>query len=398
MDHRCRHRVPFRAPSPCRLWTGWLAAICLLLLPTVALAQQDVADYEPVSGHAQVIAQGVAALPPGDVVWRTVRARAAPADQAAFEERPLGFVLATMGSLLLTDEQSGAQVRLGPGEAALTAGGTAQRRSSLGSDPVSYLSIELVPADAPLPPDESTVLQPGQPFAAPTGLRDLDLLADVVSGDEHSTVPDTGNKSVILITDGTANVGEPNGQTVTLLAGEAAGFSGALEVGAASDGGVGSTAFVAALIGPEVPPAPPPAAAAHATVAPASAETPEVVATETGSVTVQDFTCPPGMTTETFAAAACAPAIDDFDITLSGPALAEPLTLGDATATDAGFVWDDLPPGEYRIAEAAPPTGYDTYMLAAATAAGDPDSGYRITLEPGQSSLLARIYNFAPTP
>src|SRR5262245_35839988 len=56
-----------------------------------ALAQAE-PGFSPVSGHAQVIAQGVVELPRGQAVWRTVRARAALPAEARIAEQPLGFV------------------------------------------------------------------------------------------------------------------------------------------------------------------------------------------------------------------------------------------------------------------------------------------------------------------
>ena len=121
------------------------------VIPSGAARQGD-SGFSPASGPAQVIAQGVVALPEGDAVWRTVRTRALLPQDALFEERPLGFVLASSGPLLLVDQESGEQVRLGAGEAAIVPAGTVQQRSSLGAQPVSYLSIELVGVDAPPPP------------------------------------------------------------------------------------------------------------------------------------------------------------------------------------------------------------------------------------------------------
>ncbi len=219
-------------------------------------ARQADSGFSPASGPAQVIAQGVVALPEGDVVWRTVRTRALLPQDAPFEERPLGFVLASSGPLLLVDQESGEQIRLGTGEAAIVPAGTVQQRSSLGAQPVSYLSIELVGVDAAPPPADATVLQPGQPFPAPAGLHDLDLLSASLVAGEAFTIPDSGGKNVVLITDGAANVGRPGGEAVVLLAGEAASFSGELQVSGASDDGgeAQNVSFVVAMIGPEVPP------------------------------------------------------------------------------------------------------------------------------------------------
>src|SRR5215212_7400947 len=130
-------------------------------VPSGAARQAD-SGFSPASGPAQVIAQGVVPLPEGDAVWRTVRTRAPLPQDAPFEERPLGFVLASSGPLLLVDQESGTQVQLGTGEAAMVPAGTVQQRSSLGAQPVSYLSIELVGVDAAPRPTDATVLQPGQ--------------------------------------------------------------------------------------------------------------------------------------------------------------------------------------------------------------------------------------------
>src|SRR5215217_1043617 len=365
-------------------------------------ARQADAGFSPASGPAQVIAQGVVALPEGDAVWRTVRTRALLPQDAPFEERPLGFVLASSGPLLLVDQETGEQIRLGTGEAAIVSAGTVQRRSSLGAQPVSYLSIELVGIDAAPQAPDATVLQPGEPFPAPAGLHDLDLLSASLVAGEAFTIPDSGGTNVVLTTDGAGNVGRAVGDAVVLLAGEATSFSGELQVSGASDDGgeVQNVSFVVAMIGPEVPPpagiaetSSPPTATGETPAPPTEiGETPEQsaetaatgtrAATGQGAITVQVYSCPPGMTAETVAAAACAPTVEDFDIIISGEALQAPLTLGDATAGQSSFTWSGLPYGDYLIAEAVLPTGAATYVLSAKDTSGDPATGYRVTLDP----------------
>jgi hypothetical protein len=379
------------------------------VVPAGAAAQVD-PGFSPASGPAQVIAQGVVALPEGDAVWRTVRTRAPLPRDAPFEERPLGFVLASSGPLLLVDQESARQVRLGTGEAAIVPAGTVQRRSSLGAQPVSYLSIELVGVDAPAPPVDATVLQPGQSFPAPAGLHDLDLLSAPLVAGEAFTILDSGATNVVLITDGAANVGSPGGEAVVLLAGEAISFSGELQVSGAAEGGgaVQEVSFVVGMIGPEVPP---PAGVAETPAAPttvpqtpaattATTETPAegtpVATVGEGSITVQVYTCPPGMTAETVAAAACAPTVEDFDIIISGETLNTPLTLGNSTADGRSFTWSGLPYGDYLIAEAVLPAGATTYILSARDTRGDPDTGYQVTLDEVNPKLGVRIYNFGP--
>jgi hypothetical protein len=245
-------------------------------------------------------------------------------------------------------------------------------------------------------------------------LHDLDLLSAALVAGEAFIIPDSGAKNVVLITDGAANVGRPGGDAVVLLAGEAASFSGELQVSGAADGGGGAQdmSFVVGMIGPEVPPpagvaetpAPPTAVAETPAATTAAAETPAATettagtpaATGQGAITVQVYTCPPGMTAETVAAAACAPTVEDFDIIISGETLQTPLTLGDATADGRSFTWSGLPYGDYLIAEAVLPAGATTYVLSARDTRGDPDTGYRVTLDGANPELGVRIYNFSP--
>jgi hypothetical protein len=247
-----------------------------------------------------------------------------------------------------------------------------------------------VPVDAEPPADAAVVLQPGQPFSAPAGLRDLDLVSDTLAAGETFTIPDSGAKNVVLITDGAANVGRPGNEPVVLLAGEAASFSGELQVAATQDG-AGPVSFVVAMIGPELP-----TAVALSPEPNDSTPTPVTASDVTsGTITVEVFTCPPGMTADTLAAAACAPATVDFDVTLSSAEIDAPLTLAEATPTGDAFSWGPLPFGEYVIAEAFLPAGFESYVLSAINASGTPDAGYRIAINPEQPDVTARIYNFA---
>ena len=394
------------------LGQGLVAASLLVLIatgPTVApaWARQLPPDYSPASGHAQVIAQGVVELPAEEVAWRTVRYRALLPAEAPFLEQPLGFVLATTAPIVLVDQATGKQTRLGPGEAVLVEAGTVQQRASLGERPAGFLVLELVPTASAPDVGDATVLQTGQPFVPSPGLHDLDLVRDVLSGSDTLTIPDTGEQNVILVTDGLAAVGQPGREAATLLAGEGATFAGEIEIAVAASGNGEPTAedratVVVAMIGPEVLPvaAPTPEAAlptpTEASVTPGA--TAETAPAGTGSITVEVFTCPPGMRAENLAVGVCAPATGDFDLTLSGDALETPLTLADATTEDGTYAWRNLPFGSYVLAEAVLPVGYDTYVVSAADATGSPESGYTVTLDAETPEVVARVYNFAPAP
>jgi hypothetical protein len=352
-------------------------------------------DWNPAGGSGLVVAQGVAALPAGDVAWRTARGRALPVAEATFERRALGFVVASGGPLLLIDGERGDVLRLGQGEAAFVLDGALQLRASATDRPVGYLVVELTAADAPSPAGGETVLQPGQPFAAPPGMRDLDLIAANLLSGETLDVPDAGSRNVLLVLDGAATAGPTGGAGATLLAGEAAGFVGPLVVGVAGDGGGASV--VVAAIGPEVVGVPDlpivdSLASPVPTTTPGDSDPQE--AAVAGSIAVQVFGCPAGMTPETVMPGACVPVADLAEVVLSGGGLPAPLTLADAAPVPDGFTWDGLPAGEYTLALAVLPPGYAAWALAASGAEGDPIAGYRITVSAETPDIAARIYAF----
>jgi hypothetical protein len=172
---------------------------------------------------------------------------------APFKARPLGFVLASTGPILLVDQASGEQHRLLRGDATLVPGGTMQRRSSLADEPINYFTIELVAVNAPAPPEdaeEAIVLEIEDSFPAPPGLHNLYLLSDTLRSDETYSIPDFGTTNMVFITDGVANIDRPGEEPVILLPGEAASLSGEFQMSVAP-GGEDTMAFVVAIIGPE---------------------------------------------------------------------------------------------------------------------------------------------------
>jgi hypothetical protein len=372
-----------------RAVVAMLILALLIWLPAgFAAAQQGDSGFTPVSDHAQVIAQGVVELPPEQAVWRTVRERASGSTEATFEARFLGFVFASSGPLLLVDAGTGEQTRLGTGEGALVREGEVQQRSSLANDAVTYLAIELVTSSTSSPA-AGTVLETGEPFAAPSGQHDLDLLADTLAVGENLTIPDSSAENLFLVTEGTATLTAPDGETEVLLAGESATFTGVRTVSAAPDSDAPAS-FLVAIIGPEVlAPTLPPQSAELSPVPGATAVARSGAGQ--GSITLQVYACPSGMTAQKIDITACANIDEGFAVTVSGPALAQPLTLSDAETTAAGFRWGQLPPGEYEIAETELPAGATSYVLAARGT-----NGGRISIDTTQPDQSVRIYNFRP--
>jgi hypothetical protein len=365
----------------------------MVCLPGARVHAQTPPDFTPASGHAQVVAQGIAEFLQEEVFWRIIRDRAELPADAPFAERPLGFVVAANEPLLLADQGSGRLTRLGPGEATFVPAGTIQQRASLSDRPAGYLALELVSVAAPPDVGAANVLASSQPFVPTPGFHDLDLIRDVLTGSETFLVPDTGERNVIVATAGAIGVGLPGEGRQALLAGEAGAFSGALEVAVAAEGDAppaadARAAFVVAMIGALVEPP-----LLETTI---PTPTPATGGTGIGTIAIQVLTCPPGMRPETLAVAVCGPAVGDFDVTLTSDALGTTLVLADATATDSAFIWTDLPFGDYLLAEAVLPVGYDTYVVSAVGATGSPELGYTIPLTTAQPELTVRIYNFAP--
>src|SRR5690606_7862808 len=93
-------------------------------------------DPSPAVGRAQVITQGIAALPDGDYVMRIVRRTAPALGDAKIGRRALGFALATDEPILITEVTGDGDdvayrdvARIAPGEAYLTLEGTRQIRA-----------------------------------------------------------------------------------------------------------------------------------------------------------------------------------------------------------------------------------------------------------------------------
>lgn len=255
----------------------------------------------PATGHAQVITQGIAELPSEPLIWRVVERTAQPRWEAKAGDRVLGFVLASDEPVLLTNVTAdGAELdvaRLGHGEAFLVPFGTRQIRASMTDQPVTYLSLEIVPTSDAAKVGNGTVLYTSPEFTPPPGSRDIDLVRNVLRLRETATLPDTGQSVYILATDGAIDILPSTGEATTLEPGESGIFTGPLEITAvqpaSANGGQiaasGLTAtllqdvdtsagYIVAVIGEEIPPVQTPTPTPSPTAIPT--ETPEPTATE----------------------------------------------------------------------------------------------------------------------
>lgn len=354
----------------------------------------------PAQGHAQVIAQGVDRLPEGEVIWRVAYHSARPQGEAPPAERDLGFVVADLGPVVVTDEPDGPRLYLAPGEAVLVHGGTEQRRASTGAQSTAYYALELVAeADAERVGSGIPVFA-GPPFAAPDGARDLDLVRDVLAPEETTSIAGASAPMLLLATVGTIRVETDGGDSVPLKIGEAQVFEGEVTI---TGDGLAESSFVAAVVGGQVEASEPvasPAAAATPVAVPDGSPTAE----ETGAIAFAVFACPPEASPEEF---------DPDDCELNAGAVALKITalgMGDqergaeeTTERDGRATWSDLPFGEYLLQADDFGDDFERFFVPGLETlegapedgvADDPDQGYRVPLTDQDPSYRLDVYAF----
>ena len=352
------------------------AALVALLLVSAAGAgsvQQlggGLDDPSPAQDHAEVIAQGVAPMPAGQVAWRVVEDTAEPVDDAEYQSRALGFALATDDAIVVNSATFGTEARLAAGEASFVTDNAYELRNSASDQAVSYARISLVPSEAANDEGGDRLVFGGDAFDAPVlpdGYAGFDL--DLVRGDladgEETDLPDTGSPSLIYVTEGRIEVDNVAQNVITLEAGEALSIQGNAVITADED-----AAFVAALIGPAVP-APPRAF---------------------GTITVTTLFCEAGMTEETFDPGDCEAGSIEGGLDL---VLADGSTLAGAEEDAGVYAWTGLAFGTYALAEIEEQAGYTAYVLLADDGTElDTDS---LTISRDEPDLTAGLY-FLPVP
>jgi hypothetical protein len=293
-SHPAPHPQPRPQPHPprrrerARRRPAALVLALVLVLATslgtvaVQLVPFDAADApSPAQGVARVVAQGVSPFQDGDYVWRMVVYTAQPRDEARAVSRPFGFVVATeAGPLLLSNDdpdQEGDQLapvaRLAPGEVMIVPEGTDQQRASLTDQPVDYVAVEFVPVDEADEIGAGTLVFQTDPIAVTAGEFDMDCVNALLRANETTFIPDYGQPTLILATDGAIDVIPSGGRRRTLQPLEGAIFTGELTIevntdAARSGGGAangkrlmgqvapdGGAVFFAGVLGPQVPPA-----------------------------------------------------------------------------------------------------------------------------------------------
>ena len=266
MQHRQTGAVPRGDRRQCRRWRAFLAALAFALagasvpvaawaIPAGAPPTQEEESDEPTAG--EIIADGRARLPRGDVAW-TLRTIDIPAGESlAVEEFPTGFVLVDEGTVALRAEDDEEPTELTDGEADVFPDRKAGTIANQGDAPATLYEIALVPArDAASddPTDEPSNGTPpavvGEPFTAPEGETfQIELVRNTLTGDDEATIPvaASGAPTVFLATEGTAQL-QAGAQVVDLTPGQFALLAGEVQVRAADDE---PAAYVVAAIGEE---------------------------------------------------------------------------------------------------------------------------------------------------
>ncbi len=233
-----------------------IGAICAIMtFGTLVRAQDtDLTSPSPAEGHAQVVAQGMAAPAADRVAWRAVertipiRRDAVPSNRFA---DGAGFLVATGGPLFVTDQKTKVRLRLAKGEATFVPQGGNQTWASLSDKKTKAATLELVARDQVNEVESEKLIDHSRSFAMPQGDYDLDLVRDSIGRNEISEVANGEFPLYLFVIEGNLEVRDNGGkgERVRLSAGEAAPFAGDIAVRGRSDDGA---TFVAGIIGPTI--------------------------------------------------------------------------------------------------------------------------------------------------
>jgi hypothetical protein len=360
----------------------FLIGMVLLVLAlgggAIALAD-DATDPSPATGHAEVVAEGVESFSAQNVRWQVESVKVDPAKDPVAVAGP-GFVVADKGAILVTTS-NGAEARLAPGESIFlpAAGSTV---TALTTTVATAKTVVLT--DASKTAGSDAVLT-GDPIAAPTGRRDLDLVRDVLKSKEHALIENgDATPAVILVLKGAITVKNANGGTVELTAGKAGALTGPLTVTATS---TSSAAFYAGIIGPEVEPA-------GTIAAGGAAESPTATAEATGGrIDVVTYLCPAGVSVEAAAPETCGQnsGLGSGQFSLTGGSLESAAT----PLIDHGiWTWGGLDAGDYAVSVDQYPDGFADYAIDLNDSASHTGADIQVSLADG-AEVTINVYFLA---
>jgi hypothetical protein len=359
-------------------------ALCSLpALSIVARALQSGEIFSPASGHAQVIAQGVATLP-GEAAWRVVFHSIDPGGAAELSAGGPGFVLVDTGGVVV--EEGGRSALLAPAEAAFHASPTS-RLIPVGERPTGVFAIDLVPPDAVDDAGDGIPVFAGDPFPAPSPTRDVDLVRDLLEPGESTTVIGNESPVLVLVTLGAVRAEATDGSAASLRVGEAATFSG--DVVLTAEGQVPST-VIAAVIGREAP---------GATVAATPGATP--VPASVGSVQVMVYACPPLVEPDQASPGRCLRDPEAVALELAMDDGAVLRDVGPSTERQGLPTWVGLAGGDYVLRATEFKEGFARFLVRGLEGIGgsgdegfgaDGSAGYLIPIAPDTADYALEVY------
>lgn len=349
-------------------------AMVLLPIAGIVRAWQEGEIFSPASGHAQVIAQGVGELAP-DSAWRVVFHSVTPGTPADLPAGGAGFLLTDTGGVVTTIE--GQETLLAPAEAAFVDDAEVSL-DAVGNRAAGVFTVEAVAAAQVGDAGTGIAVFASDPFAAPAGTRDLDLVRDRLEPGESTTVVGAQAPVLVLVTLGSVAAQAADGATADLQVGEAATLNGDVVITAA---GQAPATFVAAVIGREVAPA-------------ASGATPGAspVAGAVGSIQLAVHACPADLRPRDASPETCpvnqAAALFDLISQESGE------DLGPSRERDGLPTWSGLSTGDYLLRAAGYGEGFGRFAVRGLQAAEGTD-GVIVPVTPETPDQRLDIYVLA---
>src|ERR687898_2834575 len=331
-----------------RMRIALVLACALCSLPALSLVTQALQSgeiFSPASGHAQVIAQGVAPMP-DEAVWRVVFHSIDPGGAAELATGGPGFVLVDTGGVNV--EEGDRSTLLAPAEAAFHASPTS-RLIPIGERPTGVFALDLVPPDAADDAGGGISVYASDPFQAPQGIRDIDLVRDLLEPGESTTIIGNSAPLLVLVTLGALRAEATDGSTASLRVGEAGTFSG--DVVLTAEGQVPSS-VIAAVIGREAP---------VAAVAATPGATP--VPVSTGSVQMTVFACPPLVEPDQASPGRCLRDPEAVALELARDDGAALRDVGPSSERQGLPTWGGLSGGDYILRATSFKEGFDRFFV-----------------------------------
>lgn len=299
------------------------------------------AGPSPAQNGGSVIAQGVVEVSAIESVWRVSTFTAEAGSEPLTIAHP-AFVLARATPLLVTDVSTGVRARVANGEGTFLFPGQSVQLSTFGP-PDEFTLMELTPSEDGA--SAGTEVFASDPFIPREGVRDLDLVREVLDAGDESQMSGGAGQTLVFATNGSVTVTAEGTDPVTLAAGEAGAFDGALTFTTDTADSSFVAAYVGAVIGfdengtpvvtAEATPAatPPPAESA-------GTDTPRAGATAPPPPRPGATTVPPPQPGETATEAADADEIDTDDDGLTDAEEEELGTDPNNLDTDGDLLYD----------------------------------------------------------